>query len=61
MVRAMSNGVELKMSKRSGKAITLRDLMDEVGTDALRYMYISKSLDTHTKDSFAAGSCLFYD
>ena len=47
MVRAMSNGIELKMSKRSGKAITLRDLMDEVGTDALRYMYISKSLDTH--------------
>lgn len=47
MVRALQNGEELKMSKRSGKAITLRDLMDEVGTDALRFMYISKSLDTH--------------
>ena len=47
MVRALQNGEELKMSKRSGKAITLRDLIDEVGADALRFMYISKSLDTH--------------
>ena len=47
MVRVIQNGEEVKMSKRSGKAITLRDLLDEVGVDALRYMYISKSLDTH--------------
>ena len=47
MVRVIQNGEEVKMSKRSGKAITLRDLIDEVGVDALRYMYISKSLDTH--------------
>lgn len=47
MVRALQNGEEVKMSKRSGKAITLRDLMDEVGSDALRYLYISKSLSTH--------------
>ena len=47
MVRAMQNGEELKMSKRSGKAITLRDLIEEVGPDALRFMYVSKSLDTH--------------
>ena len=47
MVRVMQNGEEVKMSKRSGKAITLRDLLDEVGVDALRYMYICKSLDTH--------------
>jgi len=46
MVRALRNGEEIKMSKRSGKAITLRDLIDEVGASALRYFYISKSLDT---------------
>jgi arginyl-tRNA synthetase len=46
MVRALRNGEEIKMSKRSGKAITLRDLIDEVGSSALRYFYISKSLDT---------------
>ncbi|MDD3171696.1 MAG: arginine--tRNA ligase [Bacilli bacterium] len=47
MVRALQNGVEVKMSKRSGKAITLRDLIDEVGSDALRFLYISKALSTH--------------
>ncbi|HOH17970.1 MAG TPA: arginine--tRNA ligase, partial [Bacilli bacterium] len=47
MVRVLQNGEEIKMSKRSGKAITLRDLMDEVGTDALRFMYVSKALNTH--------------
>lgn len=47
MVRVIENGVEIKMSKRSGKAITLIDLIDQVGTDALRYFYISKSLSTH--------------
>jgi arginyl-tRNA synthetase len=47
MVRVLQDGEELKMSKRSGKAITLRDLIDEIGTDALRFMYISKSLSTH--------------
>ena len=47
MVRAIQDGKEIKMSKRSGKSITLRDLIDEVGSDALRYMYISKSLSTH--------------
>ncbi len=47
MVRVLQNGEEVKMSKRSGKAITLRDLIDEVGTDALRFMYSSKALSTH--------------
>ena len=47
MVRVLEDGVEVKMSKRSGKAITLIDLVDEVGTDALRYFYVAKSLSTH--------------
>lgn len=47
MVRALQNGEEVKMSKRSGKAITLHDLIDEVGSDALRYLYVSKALSTH--------------
>lgn len=47
MVRVLQNGEEVKMSKRSGKAITLRDLIDEVGSDALRFMYSSKALSTH--------------
>lgn len=47
MVRVIQNGVELKMSKRSGKAITLRDLLDEVGSDALRFFFVSKALSSH--------------
>ena len=47
MVRVIQDGKEIKMSKRSGKAITLRDLIDEVGSDALRFMYIEKALSTH--------------
>ena len=47
MVRVMENGIEVKMSKRSGKAITLSDLIDDVGSDALRYFYVAKSLSTH--------------
>ncbi len=46
MVRVLENGEEIKMSKRSGKAITLIDLIDEVGSDALRYFYVSKALNT---------------
>ncbi len=37
MVRLMENGKEVKMSKRTGNAITLREIMDEVGVDAARY------------------------
>lgn len=47
MVRVLQGGEEVKMSKRSGKAITLRDLIDEVGVDALRFMYVEKALSSH--------------
>ncbi len=47
MVRVIQDGQELKLSKRSGKAITLRDLIDAVGTDAVRYFFARHSLNTH--------------
>ena len=47
MVRVLQDGEEVKMSKRSGKAITMRDLIEEAGTDALRFLFVSKSLSTH--------------
>lgn len=46
MVHVIKEGKEIKMSKRSGKAITLRDLLDDIGVDALRFMYISKALSS---------------
>lgn len=47
MVRLLQDGVEVKMSKRTGNAITLRDIMDEVGIDAARYFLTMRSPDTH--------------
>lgn len=47
MVRLLQDGVEVKMSKRTGNAITLRDIMDEVGNDAARYFLTMRSPDTH--------------
>ncbi|MEG0265333.1 MAG: arginine--tRNA ligase [Erysipelotrichaceae bacterium] len=47
MVRLVEDGKELKMSKRSGNAITIRELCDEVGVDASRYFFVSRAVDTH--------------
>lgn len=47
MVRLMQDGKEVKMSKRTGNAITLREIMDEVGVDAARYFLTMRSPDTH--------------
>ena len=46
MVRLLRNGEVVKMSKRTGQAITLNELIEEVGTDAARYFFIMRSLDT---------------
>lgn len=46
MVRLLRNGEEVKLSKRTGKTITLNELIDEVGVNAARYFFVSKSLDT---------------
>lgn len=46
MVRLIKNGEELKLSKRTGKTITLMELVDEIGVNATRYFFSSHSLDT---------------
>lgn len=46
MVRLIEDGKEVKMSKRTGKSVTLRELLDEIGVSALRYSFTSKRLDT---------------
>jgi arginyl-tRNA synthetase len=40
LVRVVRGGEEVKMSKRSGEFITLRDLLEEVGVDAARYFFL---------------------
>lgn len=47
MVRLIKDGEEFKMSKRSGNAITLKELCNEVGVDAVRYFFISRSGSSH--------------
>jgi arginyl-tRNA synthetase len=46
MVRVMRGGEEVKMSKRAGSYVTLRDLLDWVGRDATRYFLVSRKADT---------------
>ena len=46
MVTVMRGGEEVKISKRAGSYVTLRDLMDEVGRDATRYFLIARKSDS---------------
>ncbi|WP_028951061.1 arginine--tRNA ligase [Sulfurihydrogenibium subterraneum] len=47
LVKLFKNGEEVKMSKRSGDFITLRELVEEVGKDAVIYFFASKDPNTH--------------
>lgn len=45
LVTLFRDGQQVRMSKRTGEMITFRELIDEVGVDATRYMMLSKSSD----------------
>jgi len=47
MVQLYKDGEKMKMSKRTGKAVTMRELVEEVGLDAVRYFFGMRSGDTH--------------
>ena len=47
MVRFLKDGQEFKASKRRGDAITLRDVCEEVGVDAMRYFFAMRAASTH--------------
>ncbi|GFN27395.1 arginine--tRNA ligase [Achromobacter denitrificans] len=46
MVKVMRGGEEIKISKRAGSYVTMRDLIDWVGRDAVRYFLIQRRADT---------------
>lgn len=48
LVRLMRSGEVVRMSKRTGKSITLADLVEEVGKDAARYFFNMRSAEAHT-------------
>ncbi|GAA6851442.1 arginine--tRNA ligase [Helicobacter pylori] len=47
MVRLLKDNEPYKMSKRAGNFILIKDVIDDVGKDALRFIFLSKRLDTH--------------
>ncbi|MEI3597297.1 MULTISPECIES: arginine--tRNA ligase [unclassified Oceanobacillus] len=46
MVNLFEGGEKVRMSKRTGKAVSLRELMEEVGIDATRYFFVARSNDS---------------
>jgi arginyl-tRNA synthetase len=42
LVKLWEDGAEVKMSKRSGRYVTLQELVDEVGVDAVRFVFLTK-------------------
>jgi arginyl-tRNA synthetase len=46
MVTVMKSGEEVKISKRAGSYVTVRDLVDEVGRDAVRYFFMMRRVDS---------------
>ncbi|WP_422448810.1 arginine--tRNA ligase [Thermoanaerobacterium sp. DL9XJH110] len=47
LVRLYRNGEVARMSKRTGRAVTLADIVEEVGKDAARFFFNMRSADTH--------------
>ncbi len=47
MVTVMRGGEEVKISKRAGSYVTVRELIDEVGRDAVRYFFLMRRVDSH--------------
>lgn len=49
MVAVLKDGKPFKISKRAGTAILMSDITKEIGADALRFIFISKALNTYLK------------
>ena len=47
MVRLFKDGQEYKMSKRTGNALSMKELCEEVGVDAVRYFFVSRAASSH--------------
>jgi arginyl-tRNA synthetase len=47
LVKLLRDGVEVKMSKRTGEFITMREVIDEVGADAAKFYFLMRDSKTH--------------
>ncbi|MGA2296859.1 MAG: arginine--tRNA ligase, partial [FCB group bacterium] len=52
-VTLTENGIQIKMSKRTGKNYTLDDLLDEVGKDVVRFFLLMRGISTHLEFDLA--------
>lgn len=46
MINILQNNERVKMSKRSGTSVTIKDLLKEIDADSLRYFFLMRSADT---------------
>src|SRR5438132_4449506 len=46
----MKGGAEMKISKRAGSYMTVRELVEEVGRDAVRYFFLMRRGDSHLEE-----------
>jgi len=53
MVKILKNGEPVKLSKRSGNIITLREMVEEVGKDAVRFFIMTRTPDSELEFDFA--------
>lgn len=53
MVKVFNNGELVKLSKRSGNIITLREMVEQVGADAVRFTILTRSFDSQFEFDFA--------
>ncbi|MBY0428528.1 MAG: arginine--tRNA ligase [Alphaproteobacteria bacterium] len=53
MVKVFNNGEAVKLSKRSGNIITLREMVEEVGADSVRFTILTRSFDSQFEFDFA--------
>ena len=54
MVSLLKDGEPYKMSKRAGNFILMQDIIDEIGIDALRFVFLTKRADTHLEFDIAS-------
>ncbi len=47
IVRFLRSGNVVRLSKRKGSVVTLRDLLDEVGKDAARFHFLTRTIESH--------------
>src|SRR6185295_2926692 len=47
MVNLLRHGKKVEMSKRAGEFVTMREVMQEVGSDAAKFFFLMRRSDTH--------------